>query len=73
MIIENKNLAEIFNLVLGSFNSINHSNQSGLIFAFLYSDNKDIFHFNSIDSFKRLIQLKKGWCIKKYAGVIKEG
>lgn len=56
---ENKNLAEIFNLVLGSFNSINHSNQSGLIFAFLYSDNKDIFHFNSIDSFKILIQSKK--------------
>lgn len=52
-------LKGLYNLILDSFNRINNTSLSGLVFAFSQSDGSSIYEIEDFDSFYSLIQDKK--------------
>lgn len=55
----NPNLKDLYDLVLESFNKINHLNLKGIIFAFCQSNNQYVYEIEDFTSFYSFIQNKK--------------
>lgn len=56
---DNEDLADLYALILQSFNRINQEQLPGVIYAFVQSDNQQIFSINSIDEFKDFVKSKQ--------------
>ncbi len=55
----NPNLKDLYDLVLESFNKINHLNLRGIIFAFSQSDSQSVYEIDNFTSFYTFIQNKR--------------
>lgn len=55
----NNELNALYNVILESFNSINHINLPGIVFAFVKSDGNRISSFSSYEEFKTFMTSKK--------------
>lgn len=56
---ENNELKELYKFIVESFNNVNKSDASGVVFAFAYSDESSIFCFQNIREFYNFMMQKK--------------
>lgn len=56
---KNPELKELYTIIVNSFNKINGLSLNGVIFAFAFSDDTNIYCFNNYDAFSSYIKLKK--------------
>lgn len=56
---ENPQLLELYKLVTDSFNEVNNTQFSGVIFTFFDTDGNNILYYNNIEEFTAAIKYKK--------------